>query len=117
MLLHRGDIVLGPFPFTDLSAKKVRPALIVSPDPQQEDVVLVFISSVLPSHLSRFDYRLGDYHPDYSNTGLKVESVFKTNKILTLSRSQILRYLGHLTSPLQAEIDRRLLMAIGLRHH
>ena len=45
---RRGDIVLVPFPFTDLSATKKRPALVVSPDKFNEhaqDVVLVAITS------------------------------------------------------------------------
>jgi len=44
----RGDIVLVAFPFTDLSASKRRPALVVSPDSFNEhlqDVVLVAITS------------------------------------------------------------------------
>ena len=44
----RGDIVLVPFPFTDLSSSKRRPALIVSPDwfnSSNQDLVLVAITS------------------------------------------------------------------------
>ncbi len=114
MLLHRGDIVLVPFPFTDLSSKKVRPALIISPNPQQEDVILVFISSVISPYPSRFDYLLEEKNPAFLATGLKVPSVFKMRKILTLSRTQILRYLGHTIPSLQLEIDKRILIAVGL---
>ena len=114
MLLHRGDIVLVPFPFTDLSSKKVRPALIISPDPQQDDIIVAFISSVVPAYISRFDYLLRADHPYFSSTGLKVSSILKTRKILTISHSQILRYLGHLSPMLQSEIDKRILIAVGL---
>jgi len=44
-VLRRGDVVLVPFPFTDLSTDKMRPAVIVSADPQETDVTIAFISS------------------------------------------------------------------------
>lgn len=46
--LRRGDIVLVPFPFTNLTTEKLRPAVIVSIDPQETDVVIAFISSIVP---------------------------------------------------------------------
>ncbi len=49
LILQRGDIVLVPFPFTDLSGQKLRPAVIISPDPVGEDILLAFISSVIPA--------------------------------------------------------------------
>jgi len=73
MALARGDIVLVPFPFTDLTARKVRPAVIVSPDPQSADVVVAFISSVSLSALARTDWILPSSHPDFALTGLKDE--------------------------------------------
>ena len=33
--LKRGDLVLAPFPFTDLSAVTYRPAVILTPDPMK----------------------------------------------------------------------------------
>ena len=41
--LKRGHIVLVPFPFTDLTTEKLRPAVIVSAEPQESDVVIAFI--------------------------------------------------------------------------
>jgi len=45
LILKRGDVVLVPFPFTSLKDLKVRPGVIISPDPQQIDILIAFISS------------------------------------------------------------------------
>lgn len=45
---ERGDIVLVSFPFTDLTATKKRPALVVSPDSfhsERDDLLLAAITS------------------------------------------------------------------------
>ncbi len=115
MLMHRGDIVLVPFPFTDLSANKVRPAVIISANPQTDDVVLAFISSILPSRPSKSEYILTSDDSDFQLTGLKVSSVFKMRKVITLEQSQVLRHLGHTSSALQSKIDARLILSIGLQ--
>ena len=115
MALHRGDIVLVPFPFTDLSSRKVRPAVIISPDPQAEDILLAFISSSPLDKLASTDFLLESSHPDFPKTGLKKTSVFKLQKLLTLHHSVILRRLGSVSRNLQNELDRRLSIAAGLR--
>jgi mRNA interferase MazF len=56
---QQGDIVLIPFPFTDQSGTKQRPALVVSPSGfAGEDIILCAITSQVPQHLSRWDVRL-----------------------------------------------------------
>ena len=50
----RGDIVLVPFPFTDLTTTKQRPGLIISSDAfnaSRDDLVLLAVTSQLPQRL------------------------------------------------------------------
>ena len=42
-----GDIVIAPFPFTDLTNSKIRPAVIVA-DLEGDDYILAFITSTMP---------------------------------------------------------------------
>ncbi len=114
MLLNRGDIVLVPFPFTDLTSSKVRPAVIVSANPQGEDVIIGFISSVVPKVLGKAEFLLTSDHPDFAPTGLKRNSVFKMSKLLTISVVLILRRLGKLSPALQKELDVLLKRALGI---
>ncbi len=113
--LKRGDIVLVPFPFTDLTAEKLRPAVIVSSDPQELDVVIAFISSIVRSgEMAETDFLLTPDHPDFSKTGLKKRSVFKLKKLLTIARTKLIRRLGRVSPTIQEELDRRLRNALGL---
>jgi mRNA interferase MazF len=80
MSIPFGTIVLTDFPFTDLSAAKRRPALVVSTDnDRRSDVVVAFITSIPHPHL-----------PDASpvaptpENGLKVASRVWFDKLATL---------------------------------
>ena len=113
--LRRGDIVLVPFPFTDLTAEKLRPAVVVSPDPQEVDIVIAFISSIMPTgEPANTDFQITLDHPDFSKSGLKKTSVFKMKKLLTIEKARIIRRLGQVSPTIQKELDRLLRNALGL---
>lgn len=112
--LERGDIVLVPFPFTDLSSQKVRPAVILTPDPNSLDILIAFISSTLPKEPKPADYVLKENHPHFPLTGLKKTSIFRMNKLLAVQRNLIIRRLGKVSPEIQKELDIRLKIATGL---
>ena len=113
--LRRGDVVLVPFPFTNLSTEKLRPAVIISVHPQKTDVVIAFISSAVSrGELSETDYLLSQDNPDFARTGLKKGSTFKMRKLLSIERSRIIRRLGRVSPTIQKELDIRLNRAVGL---
>lgn len=56
----KGKIVLVPFPFTDLTAAKLRPALVLYEG--DKDVILAFISSKISSEPSEADVLITKKH-------------------------------------------------------
>src|SRR5690349_2964528 len=99
--MKRGTLVLSPFPFTDLSGRKVRPALVVSrSDRAGSDVILAFLTTyrgqpVLPSELL-----ILDTHPDFTQTGLKGNALVKLDKLVTLDVAILHGELGELSGGL-----------------
>ena len=89
------DIVLLPFPFTDLTAAKKRPGLIVSPDEYNDksDVIIAFITSKLD-----LEQRFGDYRiTQWKQAGLPKPSLIRM-KFATIAKGIIIKKLGRLTS-------------------
>ena len=118
MRLQRGDVVLVPFPFTDLTRQKARPAVVVSSErfnAASADVILVAISSKLPATSNDTDLVLQHGSADFQTTGLRVSSVIRTAKLVTLQQSLIYTTLGKLGSRLIDELDGRLACAVGLQ--
>lgn len=77
--MKRGTVVLVPFPFTDLSGQKIRPAVVVSrSDRPGSDVVLAFITAHRGHPLLETDLLVQDLDPDFAQTGLKGSSVIKS---------------------------------------
>ena len=104
-----------PFPFTDLSAVKYRPAVILTPDPIGPDIVVAYLSSVVPDgSLPATHVLIADDHQEFWDTGLKRTSVVRLDKLMTLSGSLVRRWLGRLCPTLLASLDVRLRVALGL---
>lgn len=113
--MNNGTIVLTKFPFTDLSAAKRRPAVVISKvDPADPDVIVAFISSAVPTHLSSSDFILADTHPDFGLTGLKKSSVFKMDKLATLDKSIFSGELGNVTPVVFEQLKDKLRIALDL---
>ena len=107
MLKHK--VVLVPFPFDDLSATKVRPAVCLTDaiGPHQH-IVLAFFTSRLVSNPLATDIILDATSGDFSVTGLRVSSTLQLHRLMTVSVALIQRELGVLSPRLQTEIDLRL---------
>jgi mRNA interferase MazF len=114
--MNRGDIILITFPFSDLTSTKIRPALILSPkEMSEQDFVAALISSNTARPLSKTDYLLSTYDPDFSETGLKINSVFRMAKIHNLRKSLAKRRLGKVNAQLMKELEKKLYEALGLK--
>jgi len=115
-MYKRGVIVLVPFPFTDLSSVKLRPALVVSSSRlNQQDVIVLFISSVKNRRSTAVDLVITKDGRNFIQTGLKTESVFKCNKIATLDKCVVLGEIGFLPPDWMKKIDQRLKIALNLK--
>ena len=89
----KGDVVVLPFPFTDLTASKKRPAIILS-DLRGDDYIMLQITS----QNDRDSYAIPLIQSDFSSGTLRQDSNIRPNKIFTLDKSLILYKAGHLTN-------------------
>jgi mRNA interferase MazF len=91
--LTAGEVVLVPFPFSDLSASKVRPAVCLA-DADRGDWVLCQITS--SPYGDPVAVSLGS--TDFSSGGLLVASFARPGKLFTANASLLVRSVGLLNS-------------------
>lgn len=112
--IPRGAVMLVPFPFTDLTAVKVRPAIAVSTNNDRgDDVVAIFISSNVPRKSFPQDIPVTEAG-QLRAMGLKTPSVIKCRKIVTLDRAIILGELGITPPSIMKKIESNLKAVLGL---
>jgi mRNA interferase MazF len=113
--MKRGAVVLASFPFTDLSATKRRPAVVVSKGANSNgDVIVAFITSVVPEKLLPTDLLLSPGRKGFEGSGLQRISIVKADKLATLNRSVISGELGKLSPSILKELDSSLKEALDL---
>jgi len=80
----KGDIVVVPFPFSDLSSSKKRPALVVT-GAVGEDILLAQITSQI--NLNNLSIKIMD--TDFKNGSLPTKSYIKINRLFSADTKTI----------------------------
>ena len=89
-----GDIVLIPFPFSELTQVKLRPAVVITETADKyKDLVVSAISSQVPVAISDAEIII---KPDSLN-GLRSVSVIKVDRIFTLKSEKVIARIGRLS--------------------
>src|SRR5438876_9663482 len=89
-----GEVVLVPFPFSNLSLSKVRPAVCLA-DAGRGDWVLCQITSSPYGDPVAVPLN----NPDFASGGLLVASVARPGKLFTANAALIVRSVGRLNDP------------------
>ena len=106
-----GDVVLVPFPFTDQTGAKKRPAIIVSSDAYQQrrrDLIIMAVTSQVKPTAFFGEGTISDWQ----KAGLLQPSVTKPI-LATIEKGLVIRKLGQLQDADRKALDRALSLILG----
>jgi len=103
--MKKGDLLVADIPFTDLTDRKLRPALVLVPENNDHDVLLAFVTTKMDKRdlTSIFISRT-----DLTGTGLKKESLIRINRLITLNMELVQGRIGCLPPSKILEMDQNL---------
>jgi len=101
--LVKGDVVVLPFPFSDLSASKKRPAFVAA-TLEGDDVVLCQITS--QPHSDKYSISL--LEQDFKLGNLNANSTIRPNRLFTADKTIISYKIGTLNQNKVKEIEQKI---------
>ena len=102
--LAAGSVILIPFPFSDLSQSKIRPALVLA-NAERDDWILCQITS--KPYADKRAVQLDE--ADFTGGGLELTSYVRPGKIFTANEALMIETVGQL----RAETFRVVLKAVA----
>jgi len=107
--MRPGEIYLAQFPFGDVPGMKLRPVLLLTgPLGSIPEVLVAYISSVIPVQALPSDVVLDPSKPEFRSTHLKTLSTLRLHKLATIHSSSFARYLGVFDSSTQSAVANKL---------
>jgi mRNA interferase MazF len=100
----KGDVVVLPFPFSDLSEAKRRPALVLVPL-VGDDLILCLITSQAKTD----SYTIPLKSSGFEAGSLRKDSYIRINRLFTADNQIILYKAGHLNPEILGEVTSRLI--------
>lgn len=103
----KGDVVVLPFPFSNLSASKKRPALVVA-TLKGDDLILTQITTV-----SRPDgYSIPLFNSDFNSGGLPQNSNIRPNRIFTGDSNIVISKAGSISKAKTDEVIKKIVQIV-----
>jgi len=103
----KGDIVVVPFPFSDLSKAKKRPALVIA-KLMGDDIILCQITTPARSD----SYSISLSRPDFVAGGLNHDSCIRPNRLFTADATIVEYCAGKLSSIKLAEVVNKIIQIL-----
>lgn len=104
-----GQIILFPFPHTDRTKAKLRPALLIQEVPgDYGDWLICMISSQLHHEVKGFDDILRQDDADFSVSGLKTSSLIRLGRLAVVESSFLMGAIGSITTKRLEKIKSRI---------
>lgn len=102
----KGKVILIPVPYTDLTAAKLRPSLVIFEG--RRDLIVASITTTMFNMFPEWDILIDAGDPEFHNTGLKATSILKLTKISTISKDLAEGELGEICGDLKDEVNQKL---------
>ena len=83
----KGDIIIFPFPYTDLTNRKIRPSLVISNE-MGDDLILCQITS---KKIKKDKFSIELKKSETINGTLFIDSYIRSNMIFTANKKQIIK--------------------------
>ncbi len=113
--MNPDEIFLADFPFGGSAGMKLRPVLLpTGPVGSVPEVLVAYISSVIPPTFLPSDILLDPVSAEHASTNLKTKSVLRLHKLATIHGRSIVRRLGVLSAAASREVDGKLRLLLDL---
>lgn len=113
--MNPGETYLASFPFGGTPGSKVRPVLLLTgPLGSVPEVLVAYMTSIIPAMLLPTDIVLDPSQPAGAGTNLKAVSLLRLHKLATIHQSNLVRLLGKVPPATQADVDAKLRLLLKL---
>ena len=115
--MKRGDVVIVPFPFQDRPGEKVRPAVVVQNDADNQrlaNTILAMITGNLDDAGQATTVLVDPHTPDGVGSGLAGPSLIKCYNLATVRQRRVVHVIGQLSNVLILRVNDALKAALQL---
>ena len=104
-----GQIILTPFPFTNLTGAKLRPVLLLKKSSNfHDDWLVCMVSSQAYQAQQDLDEIINETEIDFSASGLKVTSILRLSRLAVLSSELMVGSIGQINDSRLSKVKNRL---------